>query len=139
MKAYKYKIFGLIVLLAVSVQAQKFDKTIKEKFKVNSDVEVVINAVHTDVDIETWNKNEVSIEAVMEIEGLPKEEAEKILEKWKFEALGNKNKVKITSLSTNFDFDFKFDFDFDFPDIEVHEIDIPDLSSLSEFLSIIPA
>ena len=70
MKVYKYKIFGLIVLLAVSVQAQKFDKTIKEKFKVNSDVEVVINAAHTDVDIETWNKNEVSIEAVMEIEGL---------------------------------------------------------------------
>lgn len=136
MKVYKYKIFGLIVLLAVSVQAQKFDKTIKEKFKVNSDVEVVINAAHTDVDIETWNKNEVSIEAVMEIKGLPKAAAEKILEKWKFEALGNKSKVKITSLSTNFDFDFKFDFDFDFPDIEVHEIDIPDLSSLSVLSSL---
>ncbi len=136
MKVYKHKIFALLLLLAVSVQAQKFDKKIKEKFKVNSDVEVVINATHTDVDIETWNRNEVSIEAVMEIEGLPEEEAEKILEKWKFEALGNKSKVKITSVSNSLDFDFNFDFDFDFPDIEVHEIDMPDLSALEKLSSL---
>jgi ribosomal protein S13 len=130
MKEYKYKIMGLLVLLAVSVQAQKFDKTIKEKFKVNSDVEVVINATHTDVEIETWNKNEVAIEAVIEVEGVSKKEAEKILEKWKFEALGNKKKVKIASLSTNFD--FKFDFDFDFPDIDVPHFEMPELPEMPE-------
>lgn len=127
MKTYKYKIFALLVVLAVSVQAQKFDKTIKERFKVNSDVEVVVNAAHTDIDIETWNKNEVVIEAVMEVEGLPKKEAEKLLEKWEFEALGNKNKVKITSLSSNFDFNFKFDFNFDFPDFDIPHFDMPDI------------
>ncbi|MBN4082766.1 hypothetical protein JYT50_00165 [bacterium AH-315-A23] len=116
-----------MVVIAFSVQAQKFDKTIKERFKVNTDVEVVINAAHTDIDIETWNKNEVSIEAVMEVEGLQKEEAEKLFKKWKFEALGNKNKVKISSISNSFDFDFKFDFDFDFPDVEVPHFEMPDI------------
>ena len=55
MKTYKYKIVALLMLLAFSVQAQKFDKKITDKFKVNSDAVIVINAVHTDVDIETWN------------------------------------------------------------------------------------
>ena len=127
MKTYKYKIFAIMVVIAFSVQAQKFDKTIKERFKVNTDVEVVINAAHTDIDIETWNKNEVSIEAIMEVEGLQKEEAEKLFKKWKFEALGNKNKVKISSISNSFDFDFKFDFDFDFPDVEVPHFEMPDI------------
>jgi len=58
-----------------------------------------------------------------------KKEAEKIFKNWNFEALANKNKVEINSLSDN-SF-FEFDGDFDFPDIEVHEIDIPDLSALS--------
>ena len=83
MKVYKYKIVGLLVVLAISAQAQKFDKTINERFKVTSEVEVVINATHTDIDIETWNKNEVSIEAVMEVERLPKAADEKILKSTK--------------------------------------------------------
>ena len=138
MKTYKHKIVGLLFLLSVSVQAQKFDKTVKEKFKVNSDVNLVINTVHTDVDIETWNRNEVSVVAVMEVEGVTEKEANKILKEWKFEALGNKKTVKISSSSNNFKFkyDYNFDFDFDFPDVEVHEIDVPDLSGL-EGLSVL--
>jgi len=130
MKTYKYKIVSVLLLLAISVQAQKFDKKITEKFKVNSDVIIEISANNTDVDIETWNKNEVSVEAVMEVEGVTEEEANKILKNWNFEALANKRKVEITSLSD--DFEFNFDFDFDFPDIEIHEIDMPNLSALSE-------
>ena len=135
MKTYKHKIvtLTLLFLTVISVQAQKFDKTIKEKFKVNSDVEIVINTAYTDVDIETWNKNEVSIEAVMEVEGVSKEEANEILKEWEFEALGNKKKVKISSADNNFNFNFEFDTDFDFPDIE---FDTPDLSSLAELSSL---
>ncbi len=123
MKTYKYKIVAILMLLAFSAQAQKFDKKVTEKFKVNSDAVIVINAVHTDVDIETWNKNEVSIEAIIEVEGVTKEEAEEIFDKWIFEALSNKSKVEIKSLSGHFQFefdgDFDFDFDFDFPEIDM--------------------
>jgi len=123
MKTYKYKIVALLMLFTFSVQAQKFDKKVTENFKVNADAVIVINAVHTDVDIETWDKNEVSIEAIIEVEGVTKEEAEEIFDKWKFEALSNKSKVEIKSLSDRFQFefdgDFDFDFNFDFPEVDI--------------------
>jgi len=146
MKTYKYKLLSLFLVLAFSVQAQKFDKKITESFKVNSDVELVINTSHTDVSIETWNKNTVSIEAVMEVEGVSKKEANKILDQWKFEALGNKDKVKVTSKSSNMD--FKFEFDFDFPDVDIEvphfempefhfpEIEFHELHELSEMIEL---
>lgn len=132
MKTYKYKIVSLLLLLAISVQAQKFDKKITEKFKVNSDVIIEIYTAHTDVDIETWNRNEVSVEAVIEVEGVSKKEAEKIFKNWKFEALANKNKVEIVSMSDNSFFEFDGDFDFDFPemDIEIPHFEIPDINFL---------
>jgi len=143
MKTYKYKIVTLaLLLIAISVQAQKFDKKITEKFKVNSDVIIEILADNTDVDIETWNRNEVSIEAVMEVEGVPKDEANKILENWNFEAMGNKRKVEITSLSDNFEFNFDFNFDFqeanieiphfEMPEIEFAEFEMPDMPEIPE-------
>jgi len=129
MKTLKYKIFSLIVLfITISVQAQKFDKKITEKFKVNSDVTIVINATHTDIDVETWNKNEVSIEAFIEVEGAEKDEAKKIIEQWKFEALGNKNKVKVSSSSGNMFFEFNGDFNFDFPEIDFVIPEIPEMN-----------
>lgn len=134
MKTYKYKLLSIFLVLTLSVQAQKFDKKITESFKVNSDVELVINTAHTDVSIETWNRNTVSIEAVMEVEGVSKKEASKILDQWKFEALGNKNKVSIQSKSSNMNFNFDFDFDFDFPDvdIEVTHFEMPELPKMPE-------
>lgn len=131
MKIAKYKLLSVLIFLITSVQAQTFDKKISENFKVKSDVNVVINATHTDVDITTWDKNEVRIQAVMEVEGVSKKEAAKIFKKWKFEALGNSDKVKISSYSGQMSFDFNgefaFDFDFDFPDIEILEFDMPDI------------
>jgi len=145
MKTYKYKILSLLLLMSLSVIAQKHDKKVSEKFKVNPDVTVVINANHTDVDIQTWNKNVVSIEGFMEVEGATKEEAEEILKSWNFEAMVNDGKVKISSFSDRFMFEFgegfEFNFDFDFsemefempemefemPDIEFPEIEFPEM------------
>ena len=80
-----------------------------------------------DVDIETWNRNEVAVEAVMEVEGVDENEAKKILKQWKFEALGNNTKVKISSLSNDMHFDFNGDFDFDFPEIEFPHFEMPNI------------
>ncbi|WP_298764150.1 hypothetical protein [uncultured Polaribacter sp.] len=108
--------------------AQKFDKKFTEKFKVNKDVEVAINASNTDINVTTWNKNEVLVEAFIEIEGLSKKDAENYFKDWKFEALGNKSKVQITAKGSN-SFRFKNDFiifndtDFTFPEIEIPNIE----------------
>ncbi|GGK49526.1 MULTISPECIES: hypothetical protein [Flavobacteriaceae] len=122
MKTYLYKLTTFLLLFTVVINAQTFDKKIKENFKVNSDVEIVINASYTDVEIETWNRNEVSIEAVMEVSGVKNSEADKLLKEWKFEALGNKNTVKINSASGNLDFSFNFDF----PEFEISNVEIPE-------------
>jgi len=136
-KSYKYIITFIAIGFLGTIYAQKFDKKFTEKFKTNKDVEVAINASNTDINVVNWNKNEVQIEAFIEIEGISKEEAEKYFKDWEFEALGNSKKVKITSRGSNtFNFknDFVFfddmDFDFVMPDIDfsgIEAIVIPDM------------
>ncbi len=112
--------------------AQKFDKKFTENFKTNKNVEVAINASNTDINVTTWNKNEVQVEAFIEIEGISKEEAEKYFNDWEFEALGNSKKVKITSKGSN-GFNFKSDFvffdDMNF-DIQIPEIDLSNIEAI---------
>jgi len=135
MKTYKYSVLAILLLMGIGLQAQTFDKKVSESFKVNSNVEVVVDANNTDVTIETWNKNEVEIEAVMEVEGVTKEEASKILASWEFEALGNSNKVKITSRADGMNFNLDFhemdidipEMDFEIPEIDFPEIEIPEI------------
>nr|WP_299036048.1 hypothetical protein [uncultured Tenacibaculum sp.] len=99
-KQFKISVFLLLVTSVVS--AQKYDKKFSENFKTSKDVVVNINASNADVDVTTWNKNEVSVEAVVEVEGLDKKEAQKYLDNWKFEALGNKSKVQINANRNSF-------------------------------------
>ena len=104
MKIRLYKcLFTFLTIGFIGViNAQKVNKKFTESFSVNKDVKIAINATNTDIDVTTWDKNEVSVEAFIEVEGLSKEEAEKYLKNYNFEALGNKSKVQITSGGTNF-------------------------------------
>ena len=128
LKLYKNSITFFALCFMATTFAQKFDKKFTENFKVNKDVEVVINASNTEINVTNWNKNEVQVEAFIEIEGLSKKEAEKYFKNWNFEALGNKGKVRITSKGSN-SFGLKNDFvifnnmDFKFPEIEMPNID----------------
>lgn len=126
MKVFKYKYIAILMLLGFGLQAQTFDKKINESFKVNPEVELEINASHTDVTVETWNRNVVSIEAVMEVEGVSKQEADKILDKWNFEALGNKTIVKVNSSSENIEFAFNFpEIEFEIPEFNFEMPEMP--------------
>jgi len=135
MKFKKLKNIATVFMLAASVVgvAQKQSKSFKEKFKVNKDVVVEINASNAEIDVTTWNKNEVSVVSTIEIEGLTKKEAEKYLKNYKFEALGNSNKVKITSGGNNsFRFGHNdlvvFNDDFVMPEIVIPDFDMPDIN-----------
>jgi hypothetical protein len=127
-QSYKTKITFIAICFLGTAFAQKVEKKFTENFKVNKQVEISIEATNTDINVTTWNKNEVQINAFIEIEGLSKEEAEKYIKKWDFEALGNKKKVSITSkegISHSFDDNFVF-FNkntFNFPEIEIIDID----------------
>ena len=132
MKLLRVKRRNLLLALTVCVvfgsyAQEKQTRNKKESFSVNKDVTIDINTSYTNIEFETWDKNTVEIEAVFEIEGLSKEEANEYFENWDFEASGNKEKVTITSTSNAFflldDFniiipDLNFDFDFKMPEID---------------------
>ena len=129
-KLYKPVLTLIAICFLGTTFAQKFDKKFTEKFKVNKDVEVAINASNTDINVTTWNKNEVAITAYIEVEGISKEEAEKYFKNWKFEALGNKKRVKIMAKGNN-SLHFKDDFlIFNDMDIHIPEIDLSSLESI---------
>lgn len=144
MKLKTYKCIGFLIatFFISGLQAQKFDKKFNETFKVNKNVLLAINASNADINVSTWNRNEVSVKAVITVEGLSKKEAQKFLKNWEFEALGNKSKVQINANANHFlhfgDDAFKFDFDFGdivIPDInfdnfkiEIPEFEMPDIN-----------
>lgn len=98
MKKILYKNIILTCLFISSVSyAQKIDKKYTEKFKTEPTVLIDVDTRHTDIIVETWNRNEVEIEATISIEGASEEQKKEILENWKFKALGNKTEVKISS------------------------------------------
>lgn len=139
MKTLRYKIIIALFSLSAVINAQKVDKQYEEEFSVNENVVIDVNTRHTDIEIETWNKNKVVIEATIEIEGARKEKAEEIIKNWKFRALGNKNEIDIVSKSNSSygkriiigdedDLIHINDFDFDFvvPEVSVENLAILD-------------
>lgn len=127
-KLYKSIFTYITIFFLGSVYGQKFDKKYTENFIVNKDVVVAINASNTEVNVTTWNKNEVQIEAFIDVEGLSKEEAEKYFKNSNFEALGNKSKVKISASGNNpiglrNDFVIHDNMNFTFPDIKMPDFD----------------
>lgn len=130
----KHIIVAFLLTTSLALFAQKESKSFKETFTVNKNATVELNASYADVEVTTWNKNQVLVEATIEIDGLPKAEAQKYLKDFKFEAMGNSNKVRISAGGNN---SFSFgdnDFiifnpeNFVMPDIVIPEVTIPDFN-----------
>ncbi|MGB0777347.1 MAG: hypothetical protein ACPGR7_04905 [Flavobacteriaceae bacterium] len=132
-------IFSYILLFAsMAVMAQNKEKTYEETFRVNKEILVEVNSSFTDVIVETWNKNEVSVLAKMEIDSISEQEANELFDNWDFEAMGNSEKVMITSQAKgryhgdNFIFisdgtEFSWVENFDISDIEIPDVVIPNI------------
>lgn len=97
----KIKITICLFLLAISVSAQqKLDK-ISQSVKVNDNVTIDLNTSYTNIEIDTWNKDIIEVEATIESSTLTKEELKKYLDAWKISVDGSKDLVSITSDSQN--------------------------------------
>jgi len=99
--AYKGVLLGL-GMLAIQANAQKQTKTYNESFKVGEEAVLDINTSYVDIQFETWNKNEVAIEATIELEGATPEEAEKYFENSGIKILGNSQTIEIRTASREF-------------------------------------
>ncbi|SNR15282.1 hypothetical protein [Tenacibaculum jejuense] len=129
MRVSLYKTTAFVLLLSTfHVFSQKKDKNFKEEFKVKSDVVIDINTRHSDIQIETWNKDKVTVEAYMMVEGeeVTQEMKDHFYEKWDFDVTGNSKKINVKS-RTNPSFNFH-SFNFDDPDYSFIVNDLSDYS-----------
>ncbi len=85
----------LCILFSAGIFAQ--NKKLEKTYKTKQDVSIVIDAKYTNIIIENWDKNEVAIDAYLEVGNLKGEDAKKALESWKLQTSGNSDKIEITS------------------------------------------
>ncbi|WP_160114507.1 hypothetical protein [Aquimarina sp. AU474] len=103
MMRYKLNIITFYVLgfYSVGVLAQDRESKLKEKLSVNSDVTINLNTSHTNIVFETWNRNEVSVEAYIEGNNLIDGNNKRILDSWQLDVLGDDENVTINSAAGN--------------------------------------
>ncbi|WP_341199331.1 hypothetical protein [Croceibacter atlanticus] len=102
MKLFKVREHKLLVVLLLGCiglsYAQKKEPVLKERFNVKDDVTIKVDTRYTNVVFETWDKNEVSVEAFVETtDDVTKDEIKKIADNWKINANGNSGEITITS------------------------------------------
>ncbi len=120
-----------LFLFAGSVcYGQEKSKTYKESFNVSDETVLNINTSHADIEFETWNKNEVEVTAVVELEGATEEEAESYFENEVIKIVGNSKKIEVSTSSSNFG--HALDFNFVVPEVPMvaplfESIRIPEL------------
>ncbi|MFD1095207.1 hypothetical protein [Salegentibacter chungangensis] len=96
MKTYRLN-YILVLLLCCTAGVFAQTKKLSKTYKTNNEVTLSIDAKHTNVIIENWDRNEVAIEAYLNSGSKDKEEVKALLDNWKLETTGNPNRVSITS------------------------------------------
>ncbi len=91
--------FILLLLIGQTLFAQEHKKEYAEKFYTNKDVSIDIDASNTEIEVISWDKNEVSIKNLIKVEGVDKKEAEKYFENSKLKATGNKSNIRIEAVN----------------------------------------
>jgi len=87
----------VFVFLGYGALAQEKVEKLTESYKVDNQPTVKLDTKHTNVVIETWNRNSIDVEAYVEADELSKDELDQIAADWKIQVLGNSNGVSIIS------------------------------------------
>ena len=96
MKTKVIKIVFCVITINLGAIAQNNQK-LSKSIKVDKDVTIDLNTNYVQLEIDTWNKNEVQVEAYIDDKKLSDEELQKALENWKLEVEGSGDYVKISS------------------------------------------
>lgn len=95
MKTFKLNTLLLVLVLATA-SAFSQNKKLEKTFKANQDVKINLDARHTNITFETWDRNEVRVEAYIDGK-LEAAEAKTLLDNWKFDATGSASEINISS------------------------------------------
>lgn len=110
-------------LIGTIANGQKQSKTYSELFNVRPETVLEINTNNADIEFETWDKDQIAVEAVIELDGASEEETKRYFEDGGIKIMGNSQKVSITTGNENswafkngdpqihFDQEFQFDLD----------------------------
>ncbi|MBO0592317.1 hypothetical protein I2486_12990 [Cellulophaga sp. E16_2] len=96
-----YKLVFIFLCIVTSGNAQKQTKTYLENFNVKENAIININTSHTDIEFETWDKNQIEIEVVIEIEGASNNDMASYFKQNELNIAGNSSQITITSGTQN--------------------------------------
>lgn len=128
----RIRILMLCLITTFGYAQKKMTKT-SQSIKVNKDVVVDLNTSHVEIQLDTWNKNVVEVEAYIEGEKLSEDELKRALKLWNLKVEGSSDKVVISSsggshsglwISDNYSDVLQ--------DLEFHLADLPDLPEMPE-------
>lgn len=116
----KFRVLTLVVVLlsTCAVFAQSKLQKESKSVKADSDVTIDLDTNFTNIEIETWDKNEVAVEATIEGKKISKKDLQELLEDWDVEVKGSGDYISIESGAFG---SHSFNFDFSFIDGEVEE------------------
>ena len=133
---FKLIVFA-ICLMTIGANGQKQSKTYSEVFNVNPETVLDIDTRNADIEFETWDKDQIAVEAVVEIEGATVEEAADYFEDRSVEIVGNSEKIKI-STGSNYSWSFSHSMDalkdlhIEIPDFHFEMPELPELPEAPE-------
>lgn len=107
MKTIPFKLIAFVCALSMSMYAQQFETPLQE-YKVNSGVAVSVEASYAEIEIVEWNKNKVEIQGIMNVQGLPEDEAQSLFDSWDINTQADANAIRIRSNSSNFGNEYFF-------------------------------
>ena len=122
----------ILGLIAINGYGQTQTKTYNETFKVGDEAVLELNTSNADIEFDTWNKDQVSIEAIVEIEGLTPEDAENYFKAHEVKIMGNSKKIEV---STGGGYHWNVATAMN---LEGLNIDIPEIPEIEPFLLEIP-
>ncbi len=97
-------LFALIMALGIStgLNAQTRNEKAMETFNVEDGVLIKVDAAFTNFIIETWNKDQVQVEAFIQTDKeLTEAERKQALENWNLDIMGNSEQIHISSSEGN--------------------------------------
>lgn len=100
-KALKIKLVMLCMAITTIGLAQKRVEKLSETLNVPKDVTIDLNTSHVNIEVETWNKNTLEVEAYVESSELSKEDLKKAAEAWDLEVEAWENFASIKSSNTS--------------------------------------
>nr|WP_299384306.1 hypothetical protein [Allomuricauda sp.] len=141
----------LFVLAGYVGWGQEKTKTYKETFNVGDETVLNIDTKHADIEFETWDRQEVEITAVVELDGATDEEAKEFFESDAIKIMGNSKEIQVRTSGSQFGVvapgSFKFnDMEIVIPDAplieplfeELHIPEIPEVFVLPELPPVPP-